>query len=209
LRAYRDVSPFPVAWICFQLGVLWGEIVREPQTAEAARWYLEAIDYLPGYTKARVHLAEIHSTNGRTDVAEALLIPSLTSGDPEVSWRLGETLLAQSRYAEGEAHIEVARFGFEMLLQRHLLAYADHGAEFYAASGNDLRRALGLARANVANRPTLRAFEQAYAIAVSAGETKAASELFSEATMRWRSLPAFRSSPFATQSSEQMEGAAV
>ena len=27
LREYRDVSPFAVAWVCFQLGVLWGELV--------------------------------------------------------------------------------------------------------------------------------------------------------------------------------------
>ena len=33
LRGYRDVSPFPVAWVCFQLGVLWGELVPEPQIA--------------------------------------------------------------------------------------------------------------------------------------------------------------------------------
>ena len=29
LREYRDVSPFAVAWVCFQLGVLWGELVPE------------------------------------------------------------------------------------------------------------------------------------------------------------------------------------
>ena len=40
-------------------------------------------------------------------------------------------------------------------------AFADHGAAFYSGSGNDAARALDLASANVANRPTLRAFEQA------------------------------------------------
>ena len=30
LREYQDVSPFPVAWVCFQLGMLWGELVPEP-----------------------------------------------------------------------------------------------------------------------------------------------------------------------------------
>jgi hypothetical protein len=60
LDVYRDVSPFPVAWVCFQLGVLWGELVPESQTDRAARWYGTAIDYLPTYTKARVHLAEIY-----------------------------------------------------------------------------------------------------------------------------------------------------
>src|SRR5215470_8364627 len=27
LYAYGDVSPFPLAWVCFQLGMLWGELV--------------------------------------------------------------------------------------------------------------------------------------------------------------------------------------
>jgi hypothetical protein len=40
---------------------------------------------------------------------------------------------------------------------KHLFAFADHAAEFYAGSGNDCRRALELTRANVANRPTRRA----------------------------------------------------
>jgi hypothetical protein len=167
------------------------------------------VDCLPGYTKARVHLAEIHALSGRSEVAEALLVPPLTSGDPEVPWRLADALVARSRYGEAEEHMDAARFGFETLLERHLLAFADHGAEFYAGSGNDLCRALDLARVNVANRPTLRAFQQAHAIAENSGDTKAASELFSEATMRWSSVPAFRSSRFAQRSSEQREGAVV
>ena len=40
----------------------------------------------------------------------------------------------------------------------------------YAGSGNDRRRALELARANLANRPTRRALKQVQTIAVSAGE---------------------------------------
>ena len=55
LRAYRDVSPFPPAGVCFQLGVLCGELVPEPDTARAAQWYKRALDYFPSYTKARVH----------------------------------------------------------------------------------------------------------------------------------------------------------
>jgi tetratricopeptide (TPR) repeat protein len=209
LRVYQDVSPFPVAGVYFQLGVLWGELVPEPQMADAAGWYRKAVDCLPGYTKARVHLAEIHSSSGRPDVAEALLIPPLTSADPEVPWRLADALVAQERYLEAERHMEAARVGFEILLERHLLAFADHGAEFYAGSGKDLRRALDLARLNVANRPTLRAFQQAHAIAVNVGDTKAEFELLSEATRRWGTGPAFRSSRFARRSTEEREGAAA
>ena len=206
LEVYRDVSPFPVAWVCFQLGMLWGELVPEPQTARAARWYRTAIDCLPSYTKARVHLAEIYSSSGRASDAEALLIPAISSGDPEVRWRLADVLASQKRYAEAEVHMQAAQFGFEALLERHLLAFADHGAEFYAGSGNNWRRALDLARVNVANRPTLRAFEQAHDIAVNAGDMEAASQILAEATMRWGSATAFRSSRLANSHSEELEG---
>jgi tetratricopeptide (TPR) repeat protein len=209
LEAYRDVSPFPVAWVCFQLGMLWGELVPEPQTARAAPWYRTAIDCLPSYTKARVHLAEIYSSSGRANDAEALLIPAISSGDPEVRWRLADVLASQKRYAEAEVHMQAAQFGFEALLERHLLAFADHGAEFYAGSGNNWHRGLDLARVNLANRQTLRAFEQAHDIAVNAGDTEAASRILAEATMRWGSATAFRSSRLAKSHSEEWEGAAA
>jgi tetratricopeptide (TPR) repeat protein len=209
LQIYRDVSPFPVARAFFQLGMLWGELVPEPQAANAEGWYREAIGCLPGYTKARVHLAEICLSSGRAKEAEVLLMPAVPSGDPEVLWRLADVLVAQERYAEAEAKLDAARSGFESLLDRHLLAFADHGAEFYAGSGNNWRRALDLARVNVANRPTLRALEQAHDIAVNAGDRAAASELLTEAALRWGNTPAFRSSQLAKGSFEKWQGAAT
>jgi tetratricopeptide (TPR) repeat protein len=184
LRQYQDVSPFALAWVCFQVGVLWGELVPEPDLGRAAQWYRKAIEYLPRYVKARVHLAEIYSNCGRTDNAEALLVPAISSGDPEVCWRLADVMVARRRFADAEAHMQTARSGFELLIQKHLLAFADHAAEFYSRSGNDCRRALDLARVNVANRPTLRAFEQAYTIAVNAGDRVAASEILTAARER-------------------------
>jgi hypothetical protein len=164
--SYDDVSPFPLAWVCFQLGMLWGELAPVPDPDRAALWYQHCIAYLPGYVKARVHLAEIYASQDRTGEAEALLLPALSSRDPEVQWRLADVLVAQGRFEEAETQLEAARLGFEELLEKHLLAFADHAAEFYAGSGNDCRRALELARANVANRPTRRAIKQARAIAV-------------------------------------------
>jgi tetratricopeptide (TPR) repeat protein len=197
LREYRDVSPFAVAWVCFQLGMLWGELVPEPQVSLAVQWYRRAVDLLPSYVKARVHLAEIYLSCGRLSEAEALLVPAIASGDPEVRWRLADVMASQGRYADAQAEMEAARSVFESLLERHLLAFADHGAEFYARSGNDYRRALDLARVNVVNRPTLRAFEQAHEIAVSAGDGDAASELLMEATERWEGSIGFRLSSLA------------
>src|SRR5262245_19639832 len=177
LSSYDDVSPFPLAWVCFQLGMLWGELVPVPDPNLAAHWYRRAIGYLPAYVKARVHLAEIYASQGQTTDAEALLLPALASRDPEVRWRLADVLIAQGRFEEAETWLEAARVGFEELLGRHLLAFADHAAEFYAGSGNDLRRALDLARANAANRPTRRAVKQAPGLAVNADEAAAARDL--------------------------------
>ncbi len=108
---------------------------------------------------------------------EALLIPVISSGDPEVLWRLGDVSAAVGRPEEAARQIESARLGFERLLDKHLLAFADHGAEFYAGSGNDPKRAFELARINLANRPTPRAVEQARAAAIGAGNPQAASEI--------------------------------
>jgi hypothetical protein len=94
----------------------------------------------------------------------------------EVRWRLADVLIAQERFDEAETQLEAARAGFEALLERHLLAFADHAAEFYAGSGNVRHRALALARANVANRPTRRAVTQLLAIEAQANNATASSE---------------------------------
>ena len=61
----------------------------------------KAIACLPGYVKARVHLAEICSGDGRTGEAEDLLVPALASGDPEVRWRLADVLAARRKAPRG------------------------------------------------------------------------------------------------------------
>jgi tetratricopeptide (TPR) repeat protein len=198
LSEYQDVSPFAVAWVCFQLGALWGELVPEPEPERAARWYQRAIEYLPCYVKARVHLSEIYLEFGNLAEAEVLLVPAVSSGDPEVNWRLADVLTAMERPEEAEAQMQAARSGFETLLDKYLLAFADHGAEFYSGSGNDSRRAFELAMVNLANRPTLRAYEQSYEIAIGSGEKRAASELLISARKRWGGTDGFGRSPLAT-----------
>ena len=164
--SYDDISPFPRAWVCFQLGMLWGELVPAAEPDLAALWYRRAISYLPGYVDARVHLAEIYASQGHIRDAEALLSPEVSNRNPEVRWRLADVLIAQDRYEEARNQLDLARLAFEELLRKHLLAFADHGAEFYAGTGNDRRRALELARVNVANRPTRRAIQQAHSLAM-------------------------------------------
>lgn len=197
LREYQETSPFAVAWVCFQLGVLWGELVPEIQPSRAAYWYRKAIEYVPCYIKARVHLSEIYLQHGRMRDAEDLLLPAVSSGDPEVFWRLSDVMVAMRRLAHAEAQMQAARSGFEVLLQKHLLAFADHGAEFYAGSGNDPARAFELAAINLQSRPTLRAFEQAFAIAVAADFSDSASEILTAAKQRWGATVGFQLSSFA------------
>lgn len=160
LESYDDVSPFPLAWTCFQLGMLWGELVADSDPVRAEHWYRQAIAYLPSYVRARVHLAEICAGDGRLAEAEGLLRPSLPSGEPEVAWRLADVLVLRAERDEAAVHLAAARARYEELLARHELAFADHAAEFYAGSGNDTARALALAEANAVNRPTRRALEQ-------------------------------------------------
>jgi len=185
IQSYRDLSPFPLAWTCFQLGMLWGEIVPEPDLPLAKRWYQQAIRYLPAYTHARVHLAEIHLDLGELTVAEAFLRPVQESGDPEVKWRLTEVLVAQALETEAEKQLDAARGSFKSLLTRHELAFADHAAEFYLSAGDNVGRAFELARINLSNRPTLRAFELAHRAALASGETRLADELAVRARAKW------------------------
>jgi tetratricopeptide (TPR) repeat protein len=165
LSSYDGISPFPLAWVCFQLGALWGELAPAPDLRLAAFWYARAIAYLPRYVRARVHLAETYASQGHAEDAETILLPALSSSDPELRWRLADVLLAQGRSEEAQKHMDAARHGFDELLGKYPLAFADHAAEFYAGSGSNRRRALELARTNSANRPTRRALRQAQAIA--------------------------------------------
>jgi tetratricopeptide (TPR) repeat protein len=209
LRAYQDVSPFPVASVYFHLGLLWGELTSEPDRSHAAGWYRRAIEILPSFTKARIHLAEICTSRGDLSEAEALLVPAISSGDPEVHWRLADVMAADGKPRDCEAHMRAARSGFDLLLERHLLAFADHGAEFYGGSGNDFRRALDLVYANIANRPTLRAFEQGHSIALSGGDRFAASEFLAAAMKWWGGTETFRRSSLARYRANEMQGAAA
>ena len=209
LQAYRDVSPFPIARVFFQLGMLWGELAPEPNPALAAQWYRQAIAILPMYTKARVHLAEICSAERNFSEAEELLRRVMAIGDPEVDWRLADVLADQEKFEKSKQHMKAAHSGFELLLERHLLAFADHGAEFYAGSGGGLPRALHLARINADNRPTLLALGQAHKVAILAEDAAAAFQLLSEATKRWGLTSAFSRSSLQRHRLNNREGAAA
>jgi hypothetical protein len=145
-------------------------------------------------------LSEIYCFFDRLSEAEELLLPAAACGDPEVSWRLADVMALQGKTADAESHMRAAQSGFAMLLDRHLLAFADHGAEFFAGSGGDHHRAIELLRIDVENRPTLRAFERAYRIAIDLDNMSAASELLAAATRRWGGFGFFHRSSLARTS---------
>jgi hypothetical protein len=173
LTSYRELSPIGLAWTFFQLGLLWGELVSEQDLEKASYYYSKAVDYLPGYTHATVHLAEIQMENGNLDRARELLNSVIGSGDPEVRWRMSELFAKESDIQASANELEVAKLMYQDLLNRHELAFADHAAEFYLGSGHHPQRALKLANANLVNRKTARA----YALAIDAAEASGEFEL--------------------------------
>ena len=154
---YKNPSPFIPAWICFQIGLLWGEIANPNNKDLASFWYSKAMAYIPKYTKARVHLAEIYTATGKNELALQTLQPALASADPEVSWRISEIYAIKNQPKYSEQYLQLADTIFTSLLERYPLAFADHAVEFYVSSGNNPEKAFKLALLNYQNRPTDRA----------------------------------------------------
>ncbi len=60
LKAYRDVSPFPVAFVAFQRGLMWAMVGDD---AKARTQFQEALRRVPGYAAAQLQLTRL---DGRT-----------------------------------------------------------------------------------------------------------------------------------------------
>ena len=155
---YRDVSPFPPAWLDFQQGRVWhdrGDLVRARPFYEAARLRV------PEYAAAVAHLAEIEATTGADGRARAiaLLRPLVaTSDDPEYAGDLSQLLAADGHDPARAAHLRmVAEQGYQRLLARHRAAFLDHAARFWLGPGADPTRAAGLAEENAVLRPSAEA----------------------------------------------------
>jgi tetratricopeptide (TPR) repeat protein len=173
---YRDVSPFPLAWLAFQRGVMWAESADRPDLA--APLYREALRYLPSYVTAGVHLAEIEASAGDLPGAVGRLRAFAgASGDPEPMARLAE-YLAGTEPEEAARAAAVARARYAVLLTKHRAAFLDHAAEFHSGSGGDAELGLLLARENLALRPTARAYQ------IMIGAARPAERPGSPATLR-------------------------
>ena len=130
LHVNRDPSPFPLAWAAFQRGVLWAEVSRGADLQLGMAWYKQALEYLPGYVRARIHLAEAHLDVNEAAAAECLLAPVVGCGDPDVLWRLSQAFAMLGRLGDAEEARSDARKSYERLTRLYPLAFGDHVAAF-------------------------------------------------------------------------------
>ena len=91
--------------------------------------------------------------------AEALLLPALSSGDPEVEWRLADLMIANGDFEAGKhtcrPHApDSKRFWKGIYLHSRIMVQSSIRAAV------TIQRAFKLAAINLANRPTLRALNK-------------------------------------------------
>ena len=154
-RCYRSTSPFPLAILEFQRGVLW---IEQDDLPHARAWLDAAVRRLPAYVPAQGHLAELDAALGEPEAAIARLRPlALASDDPDYAMQLARILGDAGDTEEQQTWRAQAETRYEELLVRHRDAFADHAAEFWLTIGGDPERALPLARHNLSIRQTPRA----------------------------------------------------
>jgi tetratricopeptide (TPR) repeat protein len=145
---FTDVSPFALAWMDFQRGTLF-ELAGDDKSARI--WFAEAVDVLPLYAHAAVHLAP---SEPPADAIKLLEKIRATSDDPEVLAALAK---AQQRAGHADAAgplIDAAKKRYDEIVAKYPEAFADHAARFWLDLGNDPKKALELARLNAKNRGT-------------------------------------------------------
>jgi tetratricopeptide (TPR) repeat protein len=162
-------SPFPFAWLYFARGLMWAE--QGGDRAAAQPLFERALQYLPAFAAANIHLAQIEISRGRCASAMQHLEVAATTEEPEALSLQGELHVRLGDSARGWRENAHARRRFDSLLANHPQAFADHAAEFYLGPGADPERAWVLANQNLAERHTDRAFALAAEAARATGRT--------------------------------------
>ena len=154
LGHYRGVSPFPLALLEFQLGLMW---MNEGRLDDARMSFEAARALVPAFAPARGHLAEVEAQLGESESAVARLrslAPS--SDDPDYAAQLARILGEAGQVDESRHWRELAASRYDELIASRPEAFADHAAEFWLAAGDDPVKALQLARFNLEVRDTPR-----------------------------------------------------
>jgi tetratricopeptide (TPR) repeat protein len=154
-RRYRGVSPFPLALLDFQLGLMWmnkGRLDNARTSFDAAR------RRVPAYAPAQGHLAEVEAELGETESALARLHSlAASSDDPDYAAQLAR-ILRDAGCSQFQRWCRLAAARYDELVASHPEAFADHAAEFWLAAGANPDKALRLARMNIEIRKTPRAY---------------------------------------------------
>jgi tetratricopeptide (TPR) repeat protein len=161
--SFRDVSPFPLAWLFFQEGLTWE---RAGKTERARAFYAEALARLPMYAHAASHLALLEAPARGVSLLEPIVADA---DDPELALILAQRLRDRGDSAEADRRIAALRPRFEALVSAHPEAFADHAGWYFLDEGHDPQRALALAKQNLARRKTEKAYELALLAATAAG----------------------------------------
>jgi len=152
---YRGVSPFPLALLDFQLGLMW---MNKDQLHNARRSFEVALCGVPAYAPAQGHLAEVEAQLGEIDSAVARLYSlAASSDDPDYAAQLARILAESGRDRESWHWRRLAAARFGELMANRPEAFADHAAEFWLAAGADPHKALRFAKMNMEVRNTPRA----------------------------------------------------
>ena len=168
LALYRDVSPFPVAWLLHQQGQMWMRAGDYPR----ARALLDrALEVLPPYAQASNHLAWIEAALGEAEKARARLdAVAGTADDPEAKGLLASVLQLSGQTVAAKTWHDLAASQYEDLISRHPRAFLDHAAAFWLGPTGNSQRALELARRNVSLRKTPQSWTLLMRAAQAAGE---------------------------------------
>jgi tetratricopeptide (TPR) repeat protein len=174
LASYRNVYPFPVAWVLFQEGLMWERAGRAPR---AKAFYAAARDRLPIYAHAASHLAQLEPPARAIE----LLTPIVAaSDDPEFELGLSQRLRDKGDIAGAEARLAHVRARYDELVAKHPEAFADHAGWFWLDEGKDPAKALVLAKKNLTVRANGKAYELAVLAGIAAGSREEACRLGTE-----------------------------
>ncbi len=155
-RRFRAVSPFPLALLDFQLGLMWTHKGRMDHARTA---FDLARRRVPAYAPAQGHLAEVEAQMGEIESAVARLHAlAISSDDPDYAAQLARILGDAGRDDESRHWCRLAAARYDALVASHPEAFADHAAEFWLAAGADPDKALRLSTMNVVVRKTPRAY---------------------------------------------------
>lgn len=134
-RRHRGVSPFPLASLDFQQGVMW---LGAGDLPVARTWFDAAQRRVPAYAPALGHLAEVDAALGAHQAAIDRLRPlAQSSDDPEYAATLAIVLSDAGQTQEAKQWRISAEARYDELVRRHPEAFADHAAEFRRAIGGD------------------------------------------------------------------------